>query len=230
MNVLDLFAGVGGWSAAFRERGHHVTTLDLERRFGADHVRDILTVADLAELERAGRFDVVLASPPCEGFSVAAMGKNWLRSADGTIAGPKHERAALAIRIAAHTFRLIDEYAARGPLRAVVENPIGAMRVTVTAPERFVLRPTWQCQWGETRAKPTDLWTLDYFGQLPMCRSGASDHVSAPRGSRTPGSTQGERSTAERARIPYALSLAFCLAAERGDGNVTAPTLIDRMA
>ena len=29
MNVLDLFSGLGGWSAAFVERGHEVVTVDM---------------------------------------------------------------------------------------------------------------------------------------------------------------------------------------------------------
>jgi hypothetical protein len=212
MNVLDLYSGLGttsakgGWGQPWREAGHTVVTLDFDPKFGADHVLDILTVHDLAALERDGqRFDVVLASPPCEGFSVAAMGKNWERSADGRIAGPKHPRAELAMRIARHTFDLIDAYA---PKAYLVENPIGALRVMGFVGQRTDRRSTWYCRWGETRAKPTDIWT-NIWGPggsraWPVCRQGGPDHEPAPRGSKT--GTQGLPNAAERSLIPAALA------------------------
>lgn len=40
MKVLDLFSGLNGWGAAFRDRGHHVVSLDLEPKFGADFQLD----------------------------------------------------------------------------------------------------------------------------------------------------------------------------------------------
>jgi hypothetical protein len=233
MRVLDLFSGREGWSAAFRDRGHDVTTLDLgvDGKFSPDFALDILDVVDLADLERGGGpFDVVLCSPPCTAFSVAAMGKNWERTADGRgIKGPKHPRAELGMRIANHTFALGDAYIARHPgLRAVVENPVGAMRVVIYPSPIWIRRTTWQCQWGETRAKPTDLWIYRFAGVLPMCRQGGTDHVAAPRGSKTPGSTQGQANAADRSLIPYPMSLAFCLAAE-GDGVVAAPRPVTKI-
>lgn len=70
-------------------------------------------------------------------------------------------------------------------------------------------------QYGEDRTKPTDLW-----GKFPPglvlaepCKNGMPCHKAAPRGSTT--GTQGMDS-AESARIPYALALAVCKAAELG--------------
>lgn len=33
MKVLDLFSGLGGWSAAFKDRGHTVFTVDVHPDF-----------------------------------------------------------------------------------------------------------------------------------------------------------------------------------------------------
>ena len=57
MRYLDLFAGLRGWSDPARARGHDVTTLDFDRRFGSDFSVDILTVESLADLEREREAD-----------------------------------------------------------------------------------------------------------------------------------------------------------------------------
>jgi site-specific DNA-cytosine methylase len=90
MRVLDLFSGLGGWSAAFKERGHEVLTLDIEPKFKPDICKDILEVNSIDEL---GQFDVILASPPCEVFSIAAVWlKHWQKDSTGKYL-PNDERA-----------------------------------------------------------------------------------------------------------------------------------------
>lgn len=57
------------------------------------------------------------------------------------------------------------------------------------------------CQYGDTRMKPTDIWTNHPNPQFkPICKNGDSCHVSAPRGSRT--GTQGLKDARERSVIP----------------------------
>lgn len=199
LRVLDLFAGPPphGWSAAFRDRGHNVTTLDWESRFGAD------IQLDIRQLRGLGKFDVILASPPCETFSVASIGHHWTGGRGAYV--PKTPRTCDGLAIMRKTFALIEE---AGPAYYVIENPIGVMRQV--APRRPTAQ-TWFCQWGDARAKPTDLWTNVPI-LFPTCRNGAADHERAPRGAKT--GTQGLRDAAERGRIPYALSLAVCLAVE----------------
>jgi len=190
LKVLDLFAGLGGWGQPFRDAGHDVVTLDFDPRFNTDHVRDILTVESLAELERDGRFDVVLASPPCETFSVASIGRYWTGGKRGY--EPKNDRARVGLSIMFKTFALVDAYA---PRYFVIENPRGMMRKL--AP-RGPQATTWYCQWGMPYAKPTDVWT-NLAGVWPSCRNGSTDHEAARRGAKT--GVQGIFGESERVRL-----------------------------
>jgi len=67
MIVVDLFCGLGGFSQAFRDRGHRV--------IGVDIVPPADVIADVKHLPFNGRLrpDVVLASPPCQDFSRWSM-------------------------------------------------------------------------------------------------------------------------------------------------------------
>ena len=69
----------------------------------------------------------------------------------------------------------------------------------------FLIRNTvTYCQYGDTRMKPTDIWTnCSIWKPRPMCSNGDTCHVAAPRGSRT--GTQGMKNYVEKARVPYDL-------------------------
>lgn len=201
MKVLDLFCGLKGWSAPFKERGHDVLTLDLDLRFDADYIVDILAW-DPGVLP--WRPDIILASPPCEGFSVMTIGKNWHH--DDT---PKSAAGELAHAILSRTVAIIEGLE---PTFFVIENPRAKMR-KMPMLKGYERRTVTYCRYGETRMKPTDLW-----GGFPPslilhqpCKNGDSCHTRAPRGSRT--GTQGMDRT-ESAKIPHALATAVCLAAE----------------
>lgn len=205
--VLDLFAGLRTFSAAFQHRNWLVTTLDWDDRFDVEHHIDILKIRSLEQLDGRGRFDMVLASPPCECFSVASIGTHW--TGGHRAYQPRTEAALHALRIMSHTFDLITDY---GPRFWVVENPQGVMKKLAPI-EPFTT--TWYCHWGDSRAKPTNLWGRPPRGipwRKKVCHNGCDDHEKAPRGART--GTQGIRGAAERSVIPYRLSRALCLAAE----------------
>ena len=197
MRVLDLFSGLGGWSAPFIDAGDEVTRVEIDPRFTAELHADILT---LTADDLPGPWDLILASPPCEGFSVMNIGKNWYR--DGT---PKTAKAALALSLVTHTLDLIREL---DPTFWILENPRDKLRVlpVVAGLER---RTVTYCHYGEQRMKPTDLFSDRWPPALelaPACRNGDPCHVRAPRGSRT--GTQGFGDYWEKSVVPYPLAQA----------------------
>lgn len=222
LRVLDLFAGLRGWSDPWVARGHEAFTVDWDAKFEVDLHADVLT---LAAADLPWRPDVVLASPPCEKFSVMRIGRNWHGPLGEPGCGcpmPSHEAhqpktpdAALALALVEATVRLIRELE---PRWWVMENPVGKLR-KLPAVDGLERRTVTYCQVGEvllkpdgtpfSRQKPTDLWGgFPASLRLPaQCRQGAPCHESAPRGSRR--GTQGMGSYAERSKIPAGLSTMF---------------------
>ena len=126
--------------------------------------------------------DVILASPPCEAFSVMTIGRNWTVDHQ-----PKTDKARTAMALVEATRELIDVLQ---PSFFIIENPRAKLR-KLPILEGYERRTVTYCQLGERVMKPTDLW-----GGFPpslvlpeMCRPRASCHISAARGSTT--GTQG---------------------------------------
>jgi len=69
LKVLDLFSGLGGFSQAFLDRGHEVVKIDIERSFKPNIQADVRFLP----IKPTARFDVILASPPCDEFSKDSM-------------------------------------------------------------------------------------------------------------------------------------------------------------
>ena len=233
-----MFAGLGGWSGAFLERGHEVVTTDFDPRFGCTVTGDILDEATLTALIALGPYDVVLASPPCEGFTVMNIGKNWHGEgcpeacrATHVNHSPKTDSARLAQRIVERTRVVI---ATLAPTYFIIENPVAKLRKLPVVAD-LDRRTVTYCRLGETRRKPTDLWgefppslvlpeqCVTIRGQVwtdpdgvPWATTvdGLACHVSAPRGSKTPGSTQGIKGAPSRAEVPIGLSRLVAIAAE----------------
>lgn len=186
MRVLDLFAGLKGWSEAFEERGHEVFSVDLDERFDVSLHKDIL---QLTPDDLPWKPDIILASPPCEAFSVMTIGKNWTKEGE-----PKTQKAILALELVWKTRDLIAQL---NPKFFVIENPRGKLRKL--EPIQGLNRATiTYCQYGRNYMKPTDLW-----GGFPpswepraMCKPGASCHMSSPRGSKN--GSQGGRDIGPR--------------------------------
>lgn len=205
LRVLDLFSGLNGWGDPWMDRGHEVFAIDNDPRFGADLVRDIL---DVKLKDIPWKPDVILASPPCTAFTVMRIGHNWNHDHS-----PKTPSAVEGLMLVRKALWMIEELE---PRFWVMENPRGKLR-KLSPMTMYERRTVTYCQYGDSRMKPTDLWS-SMWDRLPslklrtICKNGDPCHTRAPRGSTT--ATQGLPSDVA-AKIPEDLSLAFCEAAER---------------
>jgi hypothetical protein len=208
VKVLDLFAGLCGWSAPFAERGHEVYSVDIDERFDVSSHADILT---LTAADLPWKPDIILASPPCEGFSVLRIGQNWNHRSLGIPNTPKTPTAELGLALVAATLRLIDEIE---PAFWVIENPRAMLRKLPLIAGRDRRTVTF-CQYGTPYMKPTDLWGgfPPSLVMRPMCKPRGTCHVASPRGSTT--GVQGYGSGVVRCpgcsrRFPMAASCPEC--------------------
>lgn len=201
MNVLELFAGSRSIGKEAEKLGYNVFSSDLNEFDKIDYAVDILKF-DINKVPF--KPDMIWASPPCTYFSVASIGKHWNK--DHT---PKSENALLGLKIIEKTVKIIKEL---NPKFWFIENPRGKLRkleVVKGLPRTTV----WYCQYGDIRAKPTDIWSnhiKNIFNPLgwnprPECFNGNKNchHEAAPRGSST--GTQGLKGNYDRSKIPNEL-------------------------
>lgn len=213
-HVLDLFCGLGGFSAAFAESGRwSVMTVDIEGRFDPDITADVF---DLRPSDFDTEFDVVLAGHPCTYFTTI---RRTTKGGDDAWDGhdPQTDPARDHVAMVYHTEGLI-----RGldPDYWFFENPRGTLRNIWKQPECTV----WYCQYGHETAKPTDLWGHHPPTFSPKtCNYGNDDcgHVRTKSYKEHGGGSdnrQGiltETDSAERATIPYDLSASIRTPAKR---------------
>jgi site-specific DNA-cytosine methylase len=206
---LDLFAGLGGFSAAFEDADEwEVVTVDVEERFEPDIQADVLNLrpGDLPDA------DVVLASPPCTQFSMAAS--RYERFVDGE---PQTPDAREAVALVYHTIGLIKSLS---PDYWYLENPQGYLRQVLGRPTGRVT----YCQYGTEYMKPTDLW-----GDHPPMRYKACSYGDDCHNNNTDQEHGGQgncrdawkddmgdkvRDPAKRAKVPYELSESILRAVE----------------
>lgn len=203
MRILDLFSGLGGFSQPFRDRGHEVVTLDIEAKFKSDIVADVRSIR-YPSLSLQGDFDVVLASPPCEGFSIASVYRHW---DNGT---PISKTVYEGIALVTNTLRLVAEIQ---PAFWVMENPVAMLRRVVGTPAELVYWCSFQENLPRERRwkKPTDLW-----GRYPRIGRPCIPHAKTPRGSHSSGAMANQiRNPAIRAKLPYGLGEELCKRMEK---------------
>jgi 6,7-dimethyl-8-ribityllumazine synthase len=172
--------------------GNGILTVDNDAQHAPDLCINVLALNAKALPYRA---HMLWASPPCTAFSVASIGFHW--NPDGT---PRTDAAFFAIATVHKTLTLIQDAA---PQWWFIENPRGMLRNLRSMRKHRRLTVSY-CQYGDTRMKPTDIWTnATWWQPKPPCTYGDSCHLAAPRGART--GTQGMVGAIERGRIPYSL-------------------------
>jgi hypothetical protein len=182
MLVFDFFAGTKSSTKAFEDAGHTVISFENDPRFDVTVQADIYYLTAAGLTERFGRPDFIWASPPCTAFSVASIGHHWFDTAK-----PKTYAAHKAMELVAHTRDLCEKLNPRYGF--VIENPRGMLR-KLDVLKGLTRWTVTYCQYGDTRMKPTDLWTnLSAWLPRPHCNAGDKCHEAAPRGART--GTQG---------------------------------------
>lgn len=198
MKTLELFAGSRSIGKICDSMGLEVFSSDWTEFENINYVVDINNF-DPQQVPFIP--DMIWASPPCTTFSVASIGKHWDMNRR-----PKTQDALMGLQILKKTIAIIDYFRTLNPhLIWYIENPRGMMRrMDAFNVLPHVRHTVTYCQYGDTRMKPTDIWTNNYeWSPRPACKNGMSCHVSAPRGSRT--GTQGLKGAYVRSQIPYQL-------------------------
>lgn len=202
MKTVELFCGTKSFSKVAKELGHDTFTIDNDPQFKPNACVSILALS--ADNSLFANRDILWASPPCEGFSVASIGANWTGGKRGYI--PKSDSARRSIALSKKTINIIEVCK---PTWYFIENPRGLLRKMQFMDEFLkrtggVRHTVTYCQYGDTRMKPTDIWTnATWWKPKPVCKNGMPCHVAAPRGSRT--GTQGIGTYKDRSRIPAEL-------------------------
>lgn len=194
MKTVELFAGTQSFSKVVRELGHGTFCVELDEYFKANLHKNILEVTrkDLPK-----HIDILWASSPCTSFSVASIGSSWC----GNYC-PKRSKTALGMAYVLKTLELIKEIQKDNPdLIWFIENPRGVLR-KMAFMDNLHRETVWYCQYGDKRAKPTDIWNNLEKWKGKCCYNGNKDchHESAPRGSKT--GTQGFKGSIDRSIIP----------------------------
>lgn len=200
LKVLELFAGTRSIGKAFEARGHTVFSVEWDKNFeNIDLYKNILELTADEVVEKFGHPDVIWASPDCTSYSIAAISHHRRQEANGNLA-PVSDYAKFCDLVNRHVLELIHDLA---PKFWFIENPRGGMRKMdfMHGLPRYTVT---YCQYGDTRMKPTDIWTNHPAPCFkPACHNGDPCHVRAPRGAKT--GTQGLKGSRERSIIPPAL-------------------------
>lgn len=212
MKVLELFAGTRSISKAFEKRGHKTYSIEWDKQFeNIDIYNDINNVSakDIIKLCN-GVPDVIWASPDCTTYSIAAISHHRKYKNDSLI--PTSEYAKFCDKTNKHVLDLISELK---PKYYFIENPRGTLRKMDFMKGLYRYTITY-CQYGDTRMKPTDIWTNYPNPNFKKpCKNGDKCHEPAPRGSKT--GTQGLKGAKERSVIPEQLCDYIVEICEKGE-------------
>lgn len=214
MVVLELFAGTRSVSKSFEEKGHKTFSIEWDKKFeNIDLYDDInnITAKDIIKL-CGGVPDVIWASPDCTTYSIAGISHHRKKNNRTGNLDAVSEYAKFCDKTNKHVLDLIQELK---PKYYFIENPRGGLRKMDFMKGLYRYTVTY-CQYGDTRMKPTDIWTNCPNPNFKKpCSNGDECHESAPRGSRT--GTQGLKNAKERGIIPEKLCKYIVELCEKGE-------------
>jgi len=195
--IVELFAGSRSIGNVADQKGIPVFSVDHKPFEKINLVADIgkMSIADVPFTPA-----MVWASPDCTTYTIAAI------STHRNNTEPKTEYAKFCDNVNQHFLGMINQWLKVNPdMVFFIENPRGMLR-KMPFMQSFKRHTIWYCQYGDVRAKPTDIWTNSMTWQpRAVCRNGnkSCHHQAAPRGSKT--GTQGKKGSYERSKIPTQL-------------------------
>lgn len=199
--LLELFAGSRSVGKEAQKLNMEVVSVDIEPFDGITAVGDIMA---MSSADFCGPWSVVWASPPCTRFSILGMNHYWRKT--GGFFFPRNKKAKESIALVKHTLRIIREL---HPAHWYVENPVGILRKMKFMQHLPIRRTVTYCQYGDTRMKPTDIWTNNLvWAPRPRCKNGDTCHAANPRhqnGESSTGSTMKLADAYARSQIPAQL-------------------------
>lgn len=216
LKTAEYFSGSKSYSEVRKEFGDETYTIDFIEKFNNDLTIDILKLNHKDHDQLQNLFSAWF-SPPCTTFSVASIGTHWKGGKNSY--EPKTKECEIGLQILEKTIKIILE---TKPKYWYIENPRGVMRKVIDKLfKKYGLNPIrhtiWYCQYGDTRGKPTDVWTNNKkWTPRPVCKNFRYDsegnvinkhchHEQARRGAKT--GTQGLKNDYNRSRIPRELFL-----------------------
>lgn len=196
MKTVELFCGTKSFSKYAQSLGHETFTVDFNSEFKPDLVFDLLKPFPKILIDKLREADMIWMSPPCQTFSMASGNKHWTKDREPkTQAAIKGKQLLDMCSFYAEVINDQDKI-------YFIENPRARARWFLPVETR---KTVWYCQYGDNRAKPTDIWTNLKGWEGKQCKNGNKDchHEPAPRGSRT--GTQGIKGARDRGIIPKQL-------------------------
>lgn len=197
MKTVEIFAGTKSFSKVAETIGYETWTTDFNEKFECDHTGDVLDYETQKIIfEQVKKAKIIWMSPVCTTWSLAAGNTHWTEFRQ-----PRTKKAEDAVNMMMFC-RFIADYCAKHNKIFFIENPNGR---AVWIMDNQYMKRLWYCQYGDTRAKPTNIWTNLKNWEPKTCFNGNPDcgHERAPRGSKT--GTQGLKGNMERSVIPEQL-------------------------
>lgn len=169
LKLLELFCGSKSISKEAEKAGIETFTVDINKRFKPDY---LINIFNFDTNKVPFHPNIIWASPPCTCFSVASSWKHWNKRKE-----PITLFAIQALKMIQITIDIINEL---NPNYWYIENPRGMLRKQ-SIMNNFIRHTVSYCQYGDTRCKPTDIWTNNTHLKLkPVCPPFSPSHSTIP--------------------------------------------------